>query len=368
MDEAYLYQQIAGEIRTDILEGRLQPGDRLASIRDMTRRWNCTPGTVQRAYQELARQGLVVSQAGKGTHVSSQLDLKRLRSRAPLRRAGMVHRAEAFLLEMLTAGNSLDEIQQAFSLAMDRWRALQTETAPSADQKLIRFNGSHDMAVVWMSAHVDEIAPGARLQLTFTGSLGGLLALAEGKTELAGSHLWDVDTDTYNDTYVRKLFPGKEMLLVRLASRKIGLIVAPNNPLDVRRVGDLARPSLRFVNRQTGSGTRVWLDAVLRQAGLDAAQIDGYANEKITHSEVARDIAENQADVGIGLESAAAAFDLGFEPLTEECYDLVTYAALAEREPLASLFGWLAAKRGIEKLATLKGYDFSQAGARRIIS
>ncbi len=97
MDEIFLYKRIAESIRQDILNGILQPNDRLPSIRELTNKWRCTPGTVQRAYQELAQQGLIISQAGKGTHVSRQIDQAQILARGPLRKATLVHKAEAFL-------------------------------------------------------------------------------------------------------------------------------------------------------------------------------------------------------------------------------------------------------------------------------
>ncbi len=363
----FLYRRIAEEIRSDILEGRLQPGDRLPSIRELTHRWGCTPGTIQRAYHELRRQGLVASRAGKGTHVSSQPDPRGAQAQATMRQANMVHRAEAFLLEALTGGYDLGEIQQAIDMAMDRWRALQAEPTPQTDEAVIRFSGSHDMAVIWLAGHLQEIIPGTRLSLIFTGSLGGLMALAEGKADIAGCHLWDAETGTYNDSFIRKLFPGKRIIVTRLATRHLGLIVAPGNPLDISGIEDLRRAGLRFVNRQSGSGTRVWLDDALRTMKIDPQQISGYEIEKATHSEVAREIAEGHADVSLGLESAAAAFSLGFIPLVEEPYELVAYAPAAALAPLATLLQWLSMSQGKEGLKTLKGYDFSQTGKTRII-
>ncbi len=67
MEETHLYRKIAEEIRQEILRGKLNPGDRLPSVRQMAAQWGCTVGTVQRAYQELALLGLVVSRAGQGT-------------------------------------------------------------------------------------------------------------------------------------------------------------------------------------------------------------------------------------------------------------------------------------------------------------
>jgi molybdate-binding protein/DNA-binding transcriptional regulator YhcF (GntR family) len=367
VDEAFLYQRIAEDIRQEILAGRLQPGDRLPSIRSLTQRWDCTPGTVQRAYQELARQGLVAGQAGKGTHVSRQIDLGQARSGEPLRRASIVHHAEAFLLEALTAGYALNEVQQALDLAIDRWRSMQQAAPERGDPQVLRFSGSHDMAVIWLSAHMAEIAPGASLHLDFTGSLGGLMALAGGRAELAGCHLWDTETDSYNEPFIRKLFPGKRMLLVRLAERRMGLITPPGNPLALRGVADLARDGVVMVNRQSGSGTRVWLDAALHRLGIDPAALAGYADEKTTHSEVARAVAEGRACAGIALESAAAAFGLGFVPLVEERYELVAHKDQADQPPLCTLLAWLASDAARERLGNLSGYDISHAGEQRVI-
>src|SRR5512135_3195149 len=122
MDEAHLYQQIAEQIRSEILSGKLKPGDRLPSVRQLCARWSCTPGTVQRAYHELSRHGLLVSRAGKGTRVAGAIPAADVQAQPALRRAGLVHRCEGFLLETLTAGYDLSEVQQAFELALDRWR------------------------------------------------------------------------------------------------------------------------------------------------------------------------------------------------------------------------------------------------------
>ena len=366
MDEVFLYQQIAESIRKEILAGRLKSGDRLPSMRELMKEWKCTPGTVQRAYQELSRQGLVISRAGQGTHVAGDLPQARMESQLPLRRAALVHRAEAFLLESLTVGYSLDEARQAIDFAMDRWRVLE-QAKPVPSGLAIRFSGSHDMAINWLAAHLGEIIPGAALQVNFTGSLGGLIALAEDKAELAGCHLWDAESDTYNTQFVRKLFPGKKMILVTLAFRRLGLIIKPGNPLQVRDLRDLSRPDVCFINRQTGSGTRVWLDSQLNRLNIKGEKIRGFENEKMTHSEVAQAVAEGQADVGLGVESAAMAFGLDFLFLVRERYDLVSFAALADTQPLCLLFNWLATEKGRKAISGLKGYESTDTGKVELI-
>lgn len=367
MDDSFLYRRIAEDIRQEILKGKLQPGDRLPSIRTLVRQWDCTPGTIQRAYQELSRQGLVISQAGKGTHVSDELNLAALKPLGPLRRAGMVHRAEAFLLEAITLGYELEEVQQAMDLAMDRWRSLQAEEPVLTEAQTLRFSGSHDIGMVWLAAHFGEILPGAALKLNFTGSLPGLIALAEGRCDLCGCHLYDAETGCYNDPYIRRLFPGQAVLAVRLAERRLGWIVSPGNPLGIEQVADLARPGVRMVNRIPGSGTRVWLDDALRRAGIDPARVNGYADARPTHSDVARAVAEETANVGLGLEAAADAFGLGFVPLLSEPYDLVLTLEKSQAEPARGLIAWLATPEARAALSRAGGYDCRQTGEKRVI-
>jgi molybdate-binding protein/DNA-binding transcriptional regulator YhcF (GntR family) len=358
MDEAHLYRQISETIRQEILNGRWKAGDRLPTVREMAEKWNCTVGTIQHAYQELARQGLVTSRAGQGTKVVENLPVL---NDTPLRWATLIHRSEAFLLEVLTSGYSLDEIDRAVRQAMDRWRMVEHMETPHED-RILRFSGSHDLALTWLASHFPEIAPGHVLQLNFSGSLGGLIALAEGKADLAGSHLWDEESDSYNVPFVRRLLPGKRTALITLASRRLGLILPPGNPAGIHSLSDLTHPGLRFINRQSGSGTRVWLDTMLHRLGIDSTQINGYATEKVTHSAVAQAVAENNADAGIGLEGAALSYGLEFMFLTHDRYDLVVPEEVMKTSPMKALLQWLnkpAARQAIEKLG---GYETDTTG------
>jgi molybdate-binding protein/DNA-binding transcriptional regulator YhcF (GntR family) len=355
----YLYETIAEAVRQQILRGDLKPGDRMPTVRQMTERWGCTPGTAQRAYRELARQGLVTSRQGQGTFVSGPA--APAAAETPLRRAELVHRAEAFLLEAVGKGFSSDDIEQAVTFALDRWRSASTAPGP-APRRTLRFVGSHDLALDWLAAHFGDVAAGYRLDVHFAGSLGGLIALAQGDADIAGSHLWDEETGAYNEPFVRRLLPGRRVALITLAQRRVGLIVAADNPHRVRGLRDLARPGLRFVNRQSGSGTRVWLDSQLRRLGISPVQVAGYERVETTHSAVARQIAEGEADVGLGLEAAAAAYGLGFVGLMGEPYQLVVPSETLARAPARQLAAWLKSRKAKAALGALDGYDAASSG------
>lgn len=313
---------------------------------------------MQRAYQDLARQGLVVSRPGQGTRVASNIPAD---DHTPLRGAALVHRAETFLLEALTAGHDLGEVEQAIRLALDHWR-VDAATKARPPTKAVRFVGSHDLAIDWLAAHFSTVSPSHSLELHFTGSLGGLMALARGEADLAGSHLWDEETGTYNLPFVCRILPNRRVVLAMLAHHRLGLILPPGNPDRIQGLPDLTRRGVPFINRQPGFGTRVWLDATLKRLGIPAKGISGYTLEEQTHSGVARAVAERRASVGLGLEAAALAFGLDFVFLAEEPYHLVIPAAHAERPPLKALLRWLGTRQARQALAGLGGYATEETG------
>ena len=358
MEQLHLYQQIAESIRLEIVQGHLKAGDPIPSVRAMTARWGCTPGTIQRAYRELSRQGLITSRPGQGTKVTKNLHPIET---TPLRRAGLVNLAEQFMLEVLADGYTPIEVEQAFRLAMDRWRIV--ENSPiHQPSRILYFVGSHDPAVVWLSEHFSEIESQSKIQPSFTGSLGGLMAIAEGKADLSGIHLWDEEHGEYNIPFVRRLLPGQKVALLNLSYRHTGLIIAAGNPKAIKSLNDLQSGEVRFINRQAGSGTRVWLDAVLRRMGINHQSINGYTDEKMTHSEVARWIAEGKADVGLGLQTAALSYGLDFIFLTLERYDLVITENNFMLTPFQALRNFLLKPETKTEITALGGYETSHTG------
>ena len=365
MSQEPIYQQIIDAVARSIADGSLKPGDPVLSVRDMAQRWNCTAGTVQRAYRELSRQGAVVAVPGKGTMVAEP-PLSAGHS-MPLRRAVIVHQIESVLLSLLGAGYSLPEVEQAVNLALDRWRVL-TEEPPPGTIGVLRFAGSHDPAAATLAARLPAVSPGWTMQMTFTGSLGGLIALARGEADLAGSHLLDVETGSYNEPFVRRLLPGQRVALLTVAHRRLGLMVRPDRAARVDGLHSLAAGGLRFANRQPGSGTRVWLDAQLAALAIDPARIAGYDYTFATHTAVAQAVAAGEADAGLGVETAALAFGLHFQHLARERYDLVIPEAGWESGGVQAMAQWLASDTGQRTIRSLGGYDTSETGSLRWVA
>ena len=88
-----------------------------------------------------------------------------------------------------------------------------------------------------------------------------------------------------NDVGVWMKPDGEAAFVVPVARREQGLIVAAGNPMRIRDVSDLARPGLRFVNRQRGAASRTWLDRLLREGGIPPERIAGYDPERLIHGE-----------------------------------------------------------------------------------
>jgi molybdate-binding protein/DNA-binding transcriptional regulator YhcF (GntR family) len=358
MNDAPLYKRIAEAVQQQILSGSLNVGDRLPSVREMAKEWNCTIGTVQRAYRELARQGILTSRSGQGTIV---VDRSHLHGETAMRKAMLIHRAETHLLDMLSAGYSLPEVEMAIRQALDRWRVIK-EDERAGSEKQLHFAGSHDLIVTLISELFPKIARGYQLVVRYSG---GLIALAEGKADLAGSHLYDDESDSYNIPFIRRILPGKRVGLITLAHRRIGLIMPEGNPKSIRGIADLPDPDIRFVNRQAGSGTRVWLDVALRKAGISSDRIGGYEDEKMTHSAAAQAVAEDKADVTIGMEASATYYSLDFIPLTRERYELVVLEATMRLEPISHLVEWLHSDQASSLISSIDGYETSETGMLR---
>jgi molybdate-binding protein len=151
--------------------------------------------------------------------------------------------------------------------------------------------------------------------------------------------------------------------LVHLATRTQGLIVAAGNPLGIAGLADLARNGVRFVNRQDGSGTRMLLELMLPAAGLTAQQISGYENTEFTHSAVAAYIASGMADVGIGVQTAAQRFGLGFVPLVRERYFLAAASVALDSPQMQQALDILRSAPFRADVGALAGYDPSDSGA-----
>jgi putative molybdopterin biosynthesis protein len=222
--------------------------------------------------------------------------------------------------------------------------------------------GSHDMTLDLLAQFLAAGKPARRFASANVGSLGGLVALRRGEAHLAGSHLLDPETGSYNLSYIQQYLPDTPVKLLAFVGRQQGLLTRKGNPKQVASLQDLARSDVYFVNRQRGAGTRVLLDYHLKDLGIVAEDIRGYNQEEFTHLAVAAAVASGRADCGLGIAAAAQALDLDFIPLFEENYELVIPAHFYHDPLLLPLLEVLASKAFRQAVANMPGYDVARMG------
>lgn len=187
--------------------------------------------------------------------------------------------------------------------------------------------------------------------------------LAEGKVHIAGMHLEDPATGEFNLPFLHEEFLGEDLTIVTFARWEEGLVVAPGNPKHIRKLEHLAQNGVRFVNRESGSGSRSLLDKLLTSSGMESSRIRGYDRVAHGHLSAAYPIVLQDADVCLAVRSAANAFGLDFVPLQSERYDLVMRRRTAELPAAKAFLDVLQRAALRRKLETLAGYDASQTGA-----
>jgi putative molybdopterin biosynthesis protein len=234
--------------------------------------------------------------------------------------------------------------------------------SPEAVRDTIVVVGSHDNTLDLLADQIRIAHGDVSLSSSHVGSMGGLMAVKRGVCHLAGTHLLDTETGVYNVSYIRRYLAGIPVRLIHLVMRDQGLIVPKGNPAKITGIEDLARPELRFINRQGGSGTRILLDYRLKQLGIDPASIRGYETEEFTHMAVAVAVLGGTADAGLGICAAARALALDFVPVVTEQYDLLIPEAFFETPRMRILRDTIVSDEFKRRVEALGGYSTRRTG------
>ena len=233
-------------------------------------------------------------------------------------------------------------------------------TGKSAAVKL-RIAASHDLALAAL-ADALPAEDGLSLDLSFMGSLDALEEYAEGRADVAGFHVPISGCDAADrEPFLRWLSERHDRLL-RFVDRDQGLILPRRNPMQIRSFSDIATKGLRFVNRQRGSGTRLLIDQLLADEGVDVSSLAGYRREEFTHGAVAATVASGGAAVGFGLRAAAAEYGLSFVPLVRERYFFAVRTRDLDAPATQHLVEALGSPTFAKITRSLPGYDARATG------
>ncbi|ADI31666.1 transcriptional regulator of molybdate metabolism, LysR family [Staphylothermus hellenicus DSM 12710] len=232
---------------------------------------------------------------------------------------------------------------------------------PGALQKIYVYAGSHDILINYLTGLLRD--KGYVVEVHWIGSLKGLSSIILGEADFSGTHLLDPDTGEYNVSFIEKYGGSTSLALIRGWLRSIGFITRSKTTYE-EIIEKLVNGTYRLINRNEGSGSRQLLEYILKREAekrntkidIIRSRIKGYKNIAYTHLEVAEQVSTGKADIGIGIEWAAKAYNLYFKHIKWENFDIVIRRDKIENKFYKDLTETIKSKEFIEKIKSMPGY------------
>lgn len=292
-----------------------------------------------KSWEEIFQTPLLVLERGRGARLSSFGET---------------------LLEQ--AQQASEKIQPQLARLADDISGVLLPEMDGANNVRLRMFASHGIVVAEFIDFLKQ-QPGLDAVVETRGSLDALRLLSSGQSEVAGFHFPLEKIKSELAPLYRTWLEPKQHTLILLATRQQGLMTDAANTKNIKSINDLSKRSVRFVNRQRGSGTRTIFDHLLEQEGIPVRDIAGYGHEEFTHLAVAAMIASGSADAGMGIKAAAKQFNLSFIPVLEEAY-VLAIANDNANDLSTRLRELLKSEYFRNRVADVPGYDTSRSGQR----
>ena len=248
----------------------------------------------------------------------------------------------------------IDEEEVAKYKAMKHETPVYSESAGNSSFVIC----GQDVILDILARNMDTLNPGAKILRSYRGSYNGLYDLYNDIADVATAHLWDGDTDTYNERYVKSMLPGVPAKIFHLVKRNVGFYVKAGNPKGIRDWEDFRRGDIAFVNREKGSGIRVLTDEHLRLLGIKPEAVNGYNLVANSHISAAASVTRGYADFAVGNEKTAKQADgIEFVFLQQECYDLIVKESDLEKPIMKEMFKIIESDDYKNEILSLGGYE-----------
>jgi len=239
---------------------------------------------------------------------------------------------------------------------IDAWLAAKSGVATEPQPPPI-IAGSHDPLLEWAAR-----TSASGFAVLACGSRAGIERLAKGHATVAAIHWRDQVSGNDNVPLVRTTLADTDIVMLEWAHRRQGLLLAPGNPLRIRKLEDLRKKGARVMPRQADAGSCRLLEHLLNEAGVDPDAITWLPRAAHAETDLAAAIADGRADAGLGIEAAAHAHGLAFIPLATERMDLVLRRRDAFEPPLQTLLTFARSAEFAEQAKSLTGYDVANVG------
>jgi len=223
--------------------------------------------------------------------------------------------------------------------------------------------GSQDDLLEWSLRE-----SGSGLASLNEGTTRGVERLLRGEVIAAAVHFHSPEISANEDANVAALRGTvglHDAVLVGVARREQGLLLAPGNPKNLNSLSDVLSSGAQVAMRQPGAGAQLLLEALLARLGASVKNLRRREPPCLTGPDLAATIRAGQADCGIATRAAAKSAGLDFVPQLWESFDLLMRQRSYFRPNMQALMGFLRESRFKQRAIEMSGYDTTSAGQIR---
>jgi putative molybdopterin biosynthesis protein len=223
--------------------------------------------------------------------------------------------------------------------------------------------GSQDDLLEWSLRE-----SGSGLASLNEGSTRGVERLLRGEVIAAAVHFHSPEISANEDANVAALRGTvglHDAVLVGVARREQGLLLAPGNPKHLHSLADVISSGAQVAMRQPGAGAQLLLEALLAKLGAGVKSLRRREAPCLTGPDLAAAIRVGQADCGVATRAAAKTAGLDFVPLLWESFDLLMRQRSYFRPSMQALISFLRETRLKQRAIEMSGYDTTGAGQIR---
>ena len=220
--------------------------------------------------------------------------------------------------------------------------------------------GSHDPLLDWAVKESD-----CGLALLTQGSVDGLQRIVDGSAAIAGLHLYDSASNSFNEPDLKAALPQAPVVLLQWAWREQGLILARGLGQSIASLEDLAASGKAVIARQPAAGSQRLFEHALAERKLSLENLTVLPERALSETDLGLAILEERAAAGFAIRAVAESLRLDFLPLKQERFDLLLYRREYFRPEFQQFLKFARSEAFRHRAAQMRGYDISGLGEVR---